>query len=152
MRVDVRNAHAKRIRIRPIRRVVQRLLEAEGAERAEVSILLADDAMVRDLNAAYRGQDSPTDVLAFCLKESESLEIHRAACPGEPDILGDVVVSVDTAERQAAARGVGLEHEVAHLALHGTLHLVGYDDSTDEGLALMEQKAGRILASDCVSD
>ncbi len=148
MRVEVRRAHPKRVRIRPIRRVVARLLETEGSGQAEVSILLTDDATVRELNAAYRRQDKPTDVLSFSLRERGSREPRIGSTQPGPPVLGDVVVSLDTAERQAMARSLDLDYEVAHLALHGTLHLLGYDDATEEGLAVMEQKAKMILADD----
>jgi len=72
------------------------------------------------LNRDYRGKDRSTDVLAFALREGENAGIH-------PDVLGDVVISVDTAARQAAARDATLADEVRVLLAHGILHLLGYD-------------------------
>jgi len=74
---------------------------------------------MRGLNAAYRGKDKPTDVLSF--------ELDERPDPSGPPLLGDVVISVDTAARQAAARGVPLDAEVRLLLVHGILHLLGYD-------------------------
>ncbi|MEO8605916.1 MAG: rRNA maturation RNase YbeY [bacterium] len=92
------------------------LLAVDG----ELSIALVSDAEIHALNHAYRGKDRPTDVLAFALREGENPHVHA-------DVLGDVVISLDTAARQAAARGHGIAHEVRFLLAHGILHLLGYD-------------------------
>jgi probable rRNA maturation factor len=87
----------------------------EGAARhAELSVLLTDDNTIRDLNRRYRGVDAPTDVLAF--------EQEGGA------LLGDVVISVETAQRQATEQGHSLDREVGLLLAHGVLHLLGWDD------------------------
>lgn len=96
------------------------LLEAYAVPPTEVSVLLTDDAGIQALNRDYRDLDEPTDVLSF------------PTGPGAP-VLGDIAISVDTARRQAEARGAALEEELQFLALHGGLHLLGYDDVTDEG-------------------
>ncbi len=88
---------------------------------AELSVLLTDDAGIRMLNRTHRGKDKPTDVLSFPLDE--------AAGP-EPRLLGDVVVSIDSAERQARSRRRDLLAEIRFLLAHGILHLVGYDHGT----------------------
>ena len=87
---------------------------------AELSVVLVDDAEIHRLNATYRGVDRPTDVLAFAMREGDGVALH-------PDVLGDVVISLDTAARQAAARGVPIADEVRLLLTHGILHLLGYD-------------------------
>ena len=97
----------------------------EGAARAlrvngEVSLVLTGDRAVRALNARYRGQDRPTDVLSF-------------PGGGGGDELGDIVISVETAEKNARARGRSLGQELDVLALHGFLHVLGYDHETDDG-------------------
>ncbi|HRF58742.1 MAG TPA: rRNA maturation RNase YbeY [Fimbriimonadaceae bacterium] len=96
------------------------LLDAYAVPPTELSVLLTDDAGIQALNRQFRGLDEPTDVLSF------------PAGPGAP-VLGDIAISVDTAQRQADARGASLLDEVQFLALHGGLHLLGYDDVTDEG-------------------
>jgi probable rRNA maturation factor len=88
--------------------------------RGEVSLVLAGDRLVQRLNRDYRGQDRPTDVLSF---EGEGGEAG----------LGDVVISVETAERNARARGRTLAQELDVLALHGFLHVLGYDHEADDG-------------------
>jgi len=122
-----------------LRRAVKETLAEEGiaGQRVEVSILLVDDAAIQALNARYRGKDEATDVLSFTQEDAFVI-------PGEPRILGDVVVSIDTATRQAAAGGRSLEDEVAQLIIHGVLHLLGYDDVTTKGYAEMVEKGARI--------
>ena len=99
----------------------------------EISIALVDDAAIRGLNARYRGKDTPTDVLSFAQEQ-------EIALPGVPKLLGDVVISVDTAARQADAGGRSLDDELCQLAIHGVLHLLGYDDATTEGYEEMVRK------------
>jgi probable rRNA maturation factor len=94
-------------------------LELSGAE---LSVLLTDDPGIRVLNREHRQKDKPTDVLSFPLDETEGPEAIR--------LLGDVVISVDTAERQARSRRRGLLEEVRFLLAHGILHLIGYDHAT----------------------
>jgi len=106
----------------------------EGAARAlkvtgEVAVLVTGDAAVRRLNAQYRGKDKPTDVLSF-------------PGPGGEAGLGDIVISVDTAARNAPAVGRSLAQELDILALHGFLHVLGYDHETDRGT--MERLEGRL--------
>jgi probable rRNA maturation factor len=107
------------VRLAAVRADARRLLAALGID-AEVSIALVGDAEMRRLNAAYRGVDRPTDVLAFSMREG------KRGCPPSP-LLGDVVISLDTAARQAAERGLPLGEEVLRLLAHGVLHLLGYD-------------------------
>jgi probable rRNA maturation factor len=102
-----------------VRRDAARLLALLAVD-AELSIALIGDAEMHALNRDWRGTDRPTDVLAFALREGEDAAVH-------PDVLGDVVISLDTAARQAAARGATLADEVRVLLAHGILHLLGYD-------------------------
>jgi len=83
-------------------------------------VLIINDARMHRLNAHYRGIDRPTDVLAFAMREGLFAELH-------PEVLGDVVLSAETALRQARARRHSLAEELTHLLIHGTLHLLGYD-------------------------
>jgi rRNA maturation RNase YbeY len=107
------------LRSADVRRDAARLLALLEVD-AELSIALIGDAEMRALNREWRGQDRPTDVLAFALREGEDAAVH-------PDVLGDVVISLDTAARQATARGAPLADEVRVLLAHGILHLLGYD-------------------------
>jgi len=102
------------------------------------------DDDIRDLNLQYLGKDEPTDVLAFSMRESAEGEPEVVGGPPE-DMLGDVVVSVETAERQAYEYGQTLEAEVALLVAHGVLHLLGYDDCEPGRAAVMEEAQRRVL-------
>ncbi len=101
-----------------IQTLAQRILAASGVPAAELSLDLVGDRRIRRLNRQYRGRDYPTDVLAFPMRESAS---------PVSSLLGDVVISLHTAARQAEARGHSLDHEVVMLLIHGTLHLCGYN-------------------------
>jgi probable rRNA maturation factor len=101
-------------------------------------VLLVGDRAIRRLNRTYLGRDHPTDVLAFPQARAFSM-------PG-PSLLGDVVISVDTAARQAKAHGHSLDRELALLLIHGLLHLLGYDDSTPAARRRMWTTQARLLA------
>ena len=118
---------------------VSATLKAHGAEACEVSVLLTDDADIRQLNRDYRGIDAPTDVLAFAMREGEEGHLN-------PNLLGDLVISLETAARQATTNdtfrqtGGNLETEAALLAVHGMLHLLGYDHQTPKDATVMFEK------------
>jgi probable rRNA maturation factor len=101
-------------------------------------VLIVDDAGIRVLNRDWRSLDRPTDVLSWPLDED-------VPAPSGEDTLGDVAISLDTACRQAEARGWAIEEEVALLLLHGVLHLLGHEDDTDEGAEEMRRIEARIL-------
>jgi probable rRNA maturation factor len=107
------------IRVTDVRHDAAQLLRLLGLD-AELSVVLVDDAEMRTLNATYRHIDRPTDVLAFAMREGDGGGLH-------PEVLGDIAISVETAARQAAARGAAVADEVRVLLTHGLLHLVGYD-------------------------
>jgi probable rRNA maturation factor len=96
-------------------------------ESAELSIALTDDREIHELNRSFRRRDKPTDVLAFAMREGEGPPRSGAS---DSELLGDVVISVDTARRQASRRGRSLANEVRVLLAHGLLHLLGYDHRT----------------------
>ncbi|MGI9950807.1 rRNA maturation RNase YbeY [Moorellaceae bacterium AZ2] len=129
-----------------LKNLLEEAARLEGVpEGAEVSITLVDDAEIRRLNRTYRGVDSSTDVLSFPLLDKQE---------GEPEVqgeeeellLGDIFISLETAERQAAAYGHSLEREVGFLAVHGFLHLLGYNHDTQEGEEAMFCRQEEILA------
>jgi probable rRNA maturation factor len=116
------------------------ILSVLGCRDCELSILLVDDDEMSELNRQYLSRDHPTNVLAFSMKEGENTHLH-------PAVLGDVVVSTETARREALERGVTLEEEMALLLVHGVLHLLGYDhEGAPEAAAYMEAKEQEILA------
>lgn len=125
-----------------LRRAILATLASEGAESREVSVLLTDDAEIHVLNRDYRGKDAPTDVLAFAFDEVEG---GRAAPPDAgPLPLGDVIISVERAEEQARSRRVELGSELELLAVHGTLHLLGYDHAEADEARRMRAKTRAI--------
>jgi probable rRNA maturation factor len=127
-------------------RMSGRALPAEAAP--EVSIVLADDDALRRLNRDYRGKDRPTNVLSFSALEGAA----TPDCSGGPMILGDVVVALETAEREAAAEGKSLADHLRHLVVHGVLHLLGYDHEAPAEAEEMEDLERRVLAGMGVSD
>jgi len=108
-----------------------------------VSVLLVDDTTIRELNRKWRHLDRPTDVLSWPQEESGGQV--APADRSQPDVLGDVVISLDTAERQAAAREWSLAEEIALLLVHGILHLLGYEDETEAGAETMREIEKRLL-------
>ena len=118
-------------------------LEGYKGDAAEVSVLYTDDAFIAELNQQYRGIDGPTDVLSFALNEGEDDDVVKV--PGAPDVLGDIVISLETARRQAGNAGKTAADEVALLLVHGTLHLLGYDHETPEKEAVMWKRQDEAL-------
>ena len=105
----------------------------------ELSVLLTNDAGIHPLNRDWRGKDRPTDVLSF--SQMDSVDV-----PGAPRLLGDVVISVETARRQAEERGHELARELTVLLVHGIVHLAGYDHEQDDEAEVMEAIEREILA------
>jgi probable rRNA maturation factor len=116
----MRRCPAREIRVADVARAARRLLRALGETRAELTVSLVDDTEMQRLNRAYRGKDRPTDVLAFAMREGRRV-------PGDDAMLGDVVISLDAAVRQAHRRRASTADEVRTLLIHGVLHLLGYD-------------------------
>ncbi|MCS6999713.1 MAG: rRNA maturation RNase YbeY [Bacteroidota bacterium] len=114
---------ARRLPRRFLQRAITAVLEGESVPTAEISVVLCDDAFIRHINAEYLQHDWATDVISFPLSHAP--------------LMGELYISVDTARRQAAEYGVSLQNELVRLAVHGVLHLVGYDDQTDAEQALM---------------
>jgi probable rRNA maturation factor len=99
---------------------VKKILSVLGCEDAEISIVIVDDEEITRLNRLYFQRQGPTNVISFPMQGGKTEEI-------QPQILGDVVISADTARRQASAAGIETEEEILFLLVHGILHLVGYD-------------------------
>ncbi|MBI2834957.1 MAG: rRNA maturation RNase YbeY [Acidobacteria bacterium] len=113
--------------------------------RGEVSVALVSDGVIRRLNARFRGKASGTDVLSFPATEAQSSKPRAAdRRPGDGDFLGDVVIAVPAVGRQAREAGHAAATELRILALHGLLHLLGYDHERDEGrMARLERRLRR---------
>ena len=126
---------------RTLRRRARRLLKLLSIEDKELSILLTDDREMTELNRGYRNRNRTTDVLAFSQLEGERGDLH-------PEILGDVVISLPTAKRQAREQKHTLMHELVVLLVHGTLHLLGREhERTDRRTtAAMRREQERLVA------
>jgi probable rRNA maturation factor len=112
------------------------MLAALRLGRAELSVALVDDPTIHALNRDYRKKNKPTDVLAFAMEEGAPMK----GAKNDARLLGDVILSIDTARRQAQQHGRSLLGEVTMLLAHGLLHLLGYDHQTDEEERLMTAK------------
>jgi probable rRNA maturation factor len=122
-----------------LRRAVTEASVDETTADAELAIVLTDDSRIRVLNREWRGQDKPTNVLSFPAKE-------RNDVAGAPALLGDIVIAYETTKREADAQGTPFLHHLAHLTVHGVLHLRGYDHEEDEEAEVMERLERQILA------
>jgi probable rRNA maturation factor len=133
----------KRLKIKKLnlRRVAQRILSASECPDAELSVSIVDDAEIRTINRDYLGRDKPTNVISFAMQEGEGTGI-------QPGLLGDVVISADTAERDAVDAAIPFESELYFLLLHGILHLLGYDHErgTETEAVRMEARERQIFA------
>jgi probable rRNA maturation factor len=121
------------------------VLALDIEEPPELSLVFTDDAHIRELNAAWREKDKPTNVLSFPLVAIE---------PGTPPppMLGDIVLAYETVEREALAEEKPFDHHLAHLIVHGFLHLLGYDHEDETEAERMEEIERRILAELAIPD
>lgn len=127
--ISIVNRSGRRAPSTLIRGAVTTVCAQHDARDGEVSILLCEDGEMQELNRQFRNQDEPTDVLTF---------------PADnPMLLGDIAISVPYAERQAEARGVALNQEIGYLAIHGALHLLGFDDETEDDRRVMVEQMNR---------
>ncbi|HEY1727792.1 MAG TPA: rRNA maturation RNase YbeY [Candidatus Baltobacteraceae bacterium] len=129
----VSRVRSRDLKLTSLRRTAQRLLDAIGYPDAQLSITLVGDAAIRKLNREYRHKDRPTDVLSFPLGDGA----------GQP-LLGDVVISVATAKRQAAEYDATLQRELERLLIHGILHLLGHDHHRRNERLQMEREEKRL--------
>ena len=123
--ISIVNHSGRRLPRGLIARAVTTTLSLHGRAEETVSLLVTNDQEVQELNARFRSMDEATDVLTFPAGDFE----------GAP--LGDIAIALPYAERQASARGVSVSQELGYLAIHGTLHLLGYDDETERERAEM---------------
>ena len=122
-----------------IRLFLERCLQFLDLPDGELSVVFVSDRKMRQFNRQYRGLDRSTDVLSFSMGEGEDSDLN-------PGLLGDIVISVETAQRQGEEVGWGLEKEIYKLLIHGLLHLIGYNHETDPVKAeRMQQKEHEII-------
>jgi len=129
-----------RAQARALRARASRFLAELGCPRAELSLLIVGDAGMRRLNRRWRHRDRPTDVLSFPLSE-----------PNDGPLLGDVVLSLDTAERRASAAGRRVGDELARYLAHGILHLLGYDHLRKKDARRMARAEARLVEEGLVA-
>ena len=129
--------HGSRLDVAQLRSRARATLAAIGHRSSELSIALVDDAEIAELNREHREKTGPTDVLSFSLLEGDFRE-HRGV------LLGDVVISLETAARQAADRHRSLAEEVSKLLIHGVLHLIGHDHEQDDEARTMQVEERRL--------
>lgn len=127
--IEIRNLSGSELDLEALEEAALRTLVAEGADLEVLSLALVDDERITSLNARLLGRENPTDVIAFEVDEGE----------------GEVIVSVDTAARQAEAEGHSLLTELRYLIAHGVLHVLGHDDSDDASRQCMLRRQDEIL-------
>lgn len=123
-------------------------IESNVPQNVEVSILLTNDEEIKDLNRQYRGKDKPTNVLSFPQEVDLSSMCDLEACV----LLGDIVLSIETIQLEAVQQQKSMHHHLAHLIVHGTLHLLGYDHETDMEAEEMEALEIDILRQHCITN
>jgi len=131
--------------------LVERLLQhastvLEIEDESEVSVTFVTNEAIQEINREYRDKDQPTDVISFALEEMGEGEIVIIG-EGMPRILGDIIISTERTEEQASEYGHSFERELGFLAVHGFLHLLGYDHMTEEDEKVMFGKQDEILNS-----
>ncbi|NNF99575.1 MAG: rRNA maturation RNase YbeY [Desulfobacteraceae bacterium] len=121
-----------------VRTKAEAVLNALDCPEGELSIVLADDTQIAELNTAYLNRTGPTNVIAFAMQEGEYADI-------EPNLLGDVVISLDTCEMEATDAGLQFEERFDQLLVHGILHLFGYDHiHSEQQAAEMKRKSNEL--------
>jgi probable rRNA maturation factor len=122
-----------------VRRTARGILNALGCPDGELSVLIVDDDRIARLNRQYLKRHGPTNVISFPMREGAHSEIH-------PELLGDVVISMDTCARESRQAGIPVEQRFVELLVHGILHLFGYDHVHSAAEArIMEEKSRELL-------
>ena len=138
-KILIDNQQKKKIPTDTIRQKTRQILNVLDFNDHEISIVLTDDTTIQALNRQYRNLDKPTNVLAFPMQEGDFAHIT-------PGLLGDLVISCETAQKEADLSGITLEERLSQLLIHGMLHLAGFDHETSEADAqTMERKSLDIL-------
>lgn len=122
-----------------VKRAISAAAKAASTPAAELAIVLTDDSTIRALNRQWRGKNAPTNVLSF---PASGADRPRSSSP----YIGDIVIAYETTAREAGAEDKPFSHHLAHLAIHGFLHLLGYDHDNDRHADKMERLERRILA------
>lgn len=140
--VEVDDEVASSVDERALVAMLERVLTEDGVDDgASLAVVLSEDSLLHELNLRHREVDAPTDVLSFPADEGEAFPVPE----GEPRYLGDIVVSVESVARQAAEAGLTTAEELAHVILHGLLHLLGYDHEESAEEAVMKAREEAVL-------
>ena len=142
MKIQIENRQSRfKIEKRKIRSTVSTIFQLLDCPDKEVSIVLTDDKHIHALNKTYLGRDKTTNVISFSLQEGEHGNIN-------PQLLGDVVISLDTAQKDALKGNLALEQEIEYLLIHGILHLLGYnhENTSQAETRKMKQKEKEIFS------
>jgi probable rRNA maturation factor len=145
MPISVTNEQSRSLQTDLLIEMAERLLIEANLSHAHVDILLTDDGTLQELNLRYRGLDKPTDVLSFAQLDCIDGAPELPQAQEGPIVLGDVVISVDTAQRQSVEHGVSLDRELALLTVHGILHLIGFEDESEAGARQMHARERELL-------
>jgi len=121
-----------------IKHTSDKILRTLENEDSEISLTFVDDAGITEINTQYLGRDYPTNVIAFSMNEGEFGDVN-------PNILGDIIISTETALRNAETEGFSLEDELDYLIIHGVLHLLGYDHELPGEAKEMREKEREIF-------
>ncbi len=145
MPVSISNPKRRQIPRDLLSKACQHTLDAYDKSNCDVSLVISNDQLLHELNLQYRGMDKPTDVLSFSLiSEDDSMSFANELPNME---LGEIYISYQTAQRQAINAGHSVENEIVFLAVHGVLHLLGYNDDTEDELAEM-MRLGHIMINE----
>ncbi|MFH1459202.1 MAG: rRNA maturation RNase YbeY [Candidatus Omnitrophota bacterium] len=138
-KIKIKNLQKKtKINQKKLRSFAEKVLKNKGIDKTELSVLLVDNLKIKQLNEKYLGKNSATDVLAFRMADGDFNEIH-------PEILGDVIISLEMAKKCAKQLNSRWEEEVYLYLTHGILHLLGYSDLTEKGFNQMQEMQKEIL-------
>jgi len=140
--VQISEPYVAAVRPEWLQQAIEATLQAEGQVSGEVTVVITGDAEIQALNRDYGEEDAPTDVLSFAAREGEPFVLPEEANA----YLGDVIISYPTAAMQAAQQGHAVQDELRLLAVHGCLHLLGYDHAEDAEQARMWARQQAILA------
>jgi len=138
---------ASGVNARALKAAMRKLLASVDENDSAISLTLVDDERIAQLNKEHLGKDKATDVLSFPLHDPREGRPKPAASPQPEHLLGDIVISIDTARRQAADYGAPLEREIERLMIHGLLHVLGHDHMQTEERAAMEAEERRLAAA-----
>lgn len=127
-----------------IEKVINKCFEIESIKDSKlyISIILTNPKNIQEINREHRNIDKPTDVLSFPMFEKQELENIKLE---NPEVLGDVIISIEKVKEQAEEYGHGFERELAYMVVHGFYHLMGYDHMIEEDKVIMREKEENVL-------